>query len=321
MRPVPSSYSGNIPEMGKLRKKKGGPRHSIPSALAGAHCGRCRQGICYGVDLPLFSGPAAMLDNPRPDDSAAFPTTAWGLLRAGQEGAGGARIDHRNQFLARYWKPVFVFLRARRYSPQQAEELTQEFFLRLLEGDELRRVQEERGRFRNYLLTLLVRFVLDQTPDRLRRQTAFEEQALSLDCPMTEEERSYEPPGGQDAETLFMRQWAIDLVAGVRCRLKDLCEKKGRAAWYGLFDAAHPAVPDAEAAAQEDLARRFGTTRDRVRYGLKQTEDWFRVLLRAEVRDQVGSAAEVDDEVGELLRLLSPWPARSHTPDRNIRPS
>jgi hypothetical protein len=220
-----------------------------------------------------------------PSSPGAFPSTAWTLLRTGRP----------NDFLARYCKPVFVFLRARGHPPQQAEELAQEFFLHFLEKHCLDRADEHRGRFRNYLLKILVRFLADQTPDRLPRQSAFERQAVSLD---------HEPAAGKSAETLFMRQWAADLVGGVRQRLGDLCCKKGRTDWYDIFTACHPPTADVAVPAQEELARRLGITRDQVRYAPAQTEEWFRILLRAEVRAQVEADEDVDEEISDLLTLL-----------------
>jgi hypothetical protein len=223
-----------------------------------------------------------------PSSPGAFPSTAWALLRTGRH----------NEFLARYCKPVFVFLRARGYPPPQAEELTQEFFLHFLEKHCLDRADERRGRFRNYLLKILVRFLADQTPDRLHRQRAFERQAISLDRLFTE------PAADESPETLFMRQWAVDLVGGVRHQLEEVCRTKGRADWYDLFTAFHPPTADVAVPAQEELARRLGITRDQVRYALAQTQEWFRILLRAEVRDQVDADEEADEEIRDLLTLL-----------------
>jgi RNA polymerase sigma-70 factor (ECF subfamily) len=233
-----------------------------------------------------------------------FPTTAWTFLAQVQQAGHAEHARAVNEFIARYWKPVFVFLRARGYKLHQAEDLTQEFFLRFLRRNWIRRASRGKGRFRSFLLRNLVRFLSDQGPGRARRQQAFEQQVVAVTTLLGDEERSYEPPAGDTPETVFMKQWAADLVATVRRRLQDLCATKGRATWYAVFDAAHAAMPDAEDATQEALAARFRLTRDQVRYALGQVRQWFVVLLRAEVRDQVGSEAEVDEEIRDLLALL-----------------
>jgi RNA polymerase sigma-70 factor (ECF subfamily) len=237
--------------------------------------------------------------------SGAWPNTSWTLLYAGQDPANPERIEHRNRFLARYWKPVFVFLRAKRHSPQQAEELTQAFFLRVLEKGSFRGADREKGKFRTYLLGALCHFLADQTPDRLARQRAFEQRHLALGSLMTDEDRNYEPPQGEPVESLFMKQWAVDLVLEVRRGVKSQCERRGHPLWYDVFEAFHPTDPGAlRPASEQELGRRLGLSREQVRYAKEQTEQSFRELLRAEVRDQVESEEEVGDEIRELMALL-----------------
>jgi len=233
------------------------------------------------------------MTDPSSRPSGQFPTTAWEQLRDAQE---------RNHFLARYWKPVFVFLRAKGRSPQAAEELTQEFFLRLLEKDRLRQADPTRGKFRTYLLTILVRFLADQTPQRMPRQKAFEQQLTSLEGLIGDEDRAWQPPTNETPEILFMRQWARDLLKDVDRRLKNLCAQKGWAAWYDVCEAR--AGTGGKPPTQQQLAERFGLTRDEVRSALDKVPQWCQVLLRAEVRRHVGSEDEVDDEVRDILELL-----------------
>jgi RNA polymerase sigma-70 factor (ECF subfamily) len=238
--------------------------------------------------------------------SEAWPVTSWTLLRAGQDADSPDCIESRNKFLARYCKPVFVFLRAKRHPPQRAEELTQAFFLHVLEKGCFPGVDRGKGKFRTYLLGALCHFLADQTPERLTRQRAFEGRLVPLGSLLTEEERCYEPPAGEPVETVFMKQWAIDLVRDVRRRVKSHCERRGHPLWYDVFDAYHPAAPDASPPpSEQELGNRLGLTRDQVRYAREQAEQAFRVLLRAEVRDQVSDDADIDDEIRELQALLA----------------
>jgi RNA polymerase sigma-70 factor (ECF subfamily) len=238
--------------------------------------------------------------------SQAWPLTSWTLLHAGQDPANPERLACRNSFLARYWKPVFVFLRAKGHPPQRTEELTQGFFLHVLDKGCFRGADPDKGKFRTYLLGALCHFLADHAPGRLPRQQAFERQLVSLESLMTDEDRGYEPPTGEPVEAVFMRQWAVDLVLEVRRRVRAHCEKSGHPLWYDLFDAFHPADPDAPPPPSEQaLGKRLGLSRDQVRYAREQTEQAFRVLLRREVRDQVGSEEEVGDEIRELMELLA----------------
>lgn len=239
------------------------------------------------------------------DDPSAsgFPTTAWTFIRAAQDPQHADFTPAVNGFITRYWRPVFCFLRARGYPLHAAEDLTQEFFTRFLERDWLRRADPERGRFRTFLLTILVRFLSDLGERRAPRQHSFERRFVSIDSLLNDEDRSYEPPAGETAEAIFMRRWAADLVAEVRVRLRKVCADRDRADWYDVFAAAHGIDGDA-GATQQALADRFGLTRDQVRYALMQVQQWFVVLLRAEVRDHVEADADVGDELRELMALL-----------------
>jgi len=241
-----------------------------------------------------------MTDDP---SASGFPSTAWSFIRAAQDPQHAEFAAAVNGFIARYWRPVFCFLRAGGHGLHAAEDLTQEFFTRFIERDWLRRADPERGRFRTFLLTILVRFLSDLGDRRAPRQQVFERRFVSVESLLRDEDRRYEPPSGETAEAIFMRQWAAALVAEVRRRLRKLCADRDRADWYDVFAAAHGIDGDA-GATQQALADRFAMTRDQVRYALEQVQRWFVVLLRAEVRDHVDCDADVGDEIRELLALL-----------------
>jgi len=235
--------------------------------------------------------------------SIAFPTTTWRFIQHLQD-SPEADLAALNGFITAYWKPVFCFLRARGYSLHQAEDLTQEFFLRLLERDWLHRADPQRGRFRTFLLTVLTRFLADQGPDRAPRQKAFETQVVSISSLISDQERTYEPPGDETPETIFMKQWAVGLLDKVREQLRQFYQTTGQPAWYELFATLHFAGQSEQRLSQQDLAERFGLTRDQGRYALEVVEKRFAHLLRREVGEQVGSDAEVGEEIRELLALL-----------------
>ena len=149
---------------------------------------------------------------PRDVSSAAksdrFPTTAWTVLEAIKDSPVAERIARKNQFIVRYWKPVFRFLRVWGYSLDRAEELSQGFFAMLLEEEDILGAKREKGRFRTFLLTLLKRFLSDQLdPARQRRQMSFEDQHVSIGSLLTDEERLYKPTTSQTADD-------IDLASG-----------------------------------------------------------------------------------------------------------
>jgi RNA polymerase sigma-70 factor (ECF subfamily) len=244
------------------------------------------------------------MSSDEPVGAARFPSTAWGCIRLVQD---HDHPDHQaalDQFVRTYWRPVFYFLRARGRPLHEAEDLTQDFFLKLLQCDWLDRAEPGRGRFRNFLLAILVRFLADQGPGRAPRQQVFERQIVSIQALAGPDDRAFEPPAGATPEGLFMQKWAAAVMATVQEQLRRLYAGTDRQVWYELFAAARREGEAGKAPGQEALARRFGLTRDQVRYALNQVAKRFRRLLLAEVRDQVATEEEIQEEVQDLLRLL-----------------
>src|SRR5262245_54823363 len=112
--------------------------------------------------------------------SGQFPTTAWRFIEVAQDASHPDHAHAMNGFIEAYWRPVFVFLRARGLPLHRAEDVTQEFFLQFLQRDWLQKADRERGRFRNFLLRLLVWFVADQGPKRSPAQRRFEQNIVSV---------------------------------------------------------------------------------------------------------------------------------------------
>lgn len=239
------------------------------------------------------------------DSSGEFPTTAWTTIQAAKDRAGPDYLAAMNRCLVGYWKPVFCFLRARGYPLHRAEDLTQEFFLRFLQRGWIVRADPRRGRFRTFLLTILIRFLSDQGPGRAPRQKLFDERLVSVSTLLGDRERGFEPPDNETPEQVFMKQWAKAVLANVRKCLEAWCRDRRRPDWYEMFSLVHFPPPGTDRVTQQELAARFHVTRDQVRYGLEEVHRQFVEILRAEVADQVDSAAEVDAEIAELERLLA----------------
>ncbi len=117
--------------------------------------------------------------------------------------------------------PVFYFLRARGYPLHRAEDLAQEFFLQFYQRGWIGRAEQQRGRFRTFLLTILTRFLSDQGPERCPRQRAFDEQLVTISVLLGDSDRSFEPPDNRTPEEIFMQQWARAVLARVQQGLEN----------------------------------------------------------------------------------------------------
>lgn len=230
-----------------------------------------------------------------------FPTTAWSLIEQVQGSAGDAEATDR--LLRRYWKPVYGFLRARGYPVSQAEDLTQEFFLRLLERDWLRRADAGRGRFRTFMLTLLVRFLSDQGQHRVRRQQLFERRIVSVSTLRAEQPSGWEPEVHATPEAVFEKNWVQSLLEHACEQVRSQCGVEGRGLWYHWFEE-HVLGDGSRRTSKSVLARRDGVSRDQVRYGVQQVKHRLDQTIRHELLRDGCSEEALEDEVRSLIETL-----------------
>jgi RNA polymerase sigma-70 factor (ECF subfamily) len=205
--------------------------------------------------------------------------------------------------IATYWRPVFSYLRAKGHTATDAEDLTQEFFVRFLAKGWLDRADPGKGCFRAFLKTLAGRFALVRT-DRARQQDRFERQFVAVSTLVKDEDRRYEPAAGETPEEAFDRQWKQETLATVRRNLRAYYEgaddpKLRRR--FEIFAAYYLAERVSEQPTRDVLAARYGMTLDAVRHALDEVNKRYERLLRQEIRDQVGSEDEVEAELRSLV--------------------
>ena len=159
--------------------------------------------------------------------SSRFPATRWTLVIA----AGDPnRKDTRSALVSlceSYWYPLYSYLRRRGYPADDAQDLTQEFFVRVLEGRYLDRADPEKGRFRSFILTSLKFFVADEG-DRQRAQKRGGGAVLPLDFDSGEDRYQREPAHDETPERIFERRWALAVLDRVMDKLRTEFLHHGR---------------------------------------------------------------------------------------------
>src|SRR5277367_3702122 len=159
--------------------------------------------------------------------SAQFPNTRWTLVVA----AGDPRRKEARSALAdlceNYWYPLYAYLRRRGYAADEAQDLTQEFFVRVLEGRYLDRADPEKGRFRSFILTSLKFFVADEG-DRDRAGKRGGGMVVPLEFSSGEERYQREPGHDETPERIFERRWALSLLDRVIEKLREEFVHHGR---------------------------------------------------------------------------------------------
>lgn len=231
-----------------------------------------------------------------------FGTTQWSLvLAAGQRGSEAAE-----QALARlctlYWYPVFAFVRRRGYSTDDAQDLTQGFFARLIEKGDLGHADRSRGRFRSFLLTACQHFLANER-DRARAQKRGGRQVpLSIDIATVEGRYERAVGHGETPERLYDRQWCLTLLDGVLETVRAHYATGGKAAVFERLKEFLTAEPDAGRHAE--AARSLGMSAGAVKVAVHRLRRRYRDELRRRVADTVRSDEEVEDEIRYLLKTL-----------------
>jgi len=190
-----------------------------------------------------------------------FPTTRWTLVIAA---ADPQRTEARSALVSLcegYWYPLYAYVRRRGYPADQAQDLTQEFFIRVLEGRYLDRADPEKGRFRAFILTSLKFFLADEG-DRSRAQKRGGGKVLSFEISSGEERYQREPAHDETPERIFERRWALSVLDSVMDRLRTEFVQHGR---LDHFDRLKAFLLDQAEAPYAALAREMGTSEGRSR--------------------------------------------------------
>jgi RNA polymerase sigma factor (sigma-70 family) len=230
-----------------------------------------------------------------------FPTTHWTLVTRVNHG-GEVRQAALDELCRLYWYPIYAFLRRRGYPQHDAEDLTQGFFLKLIEDESLAAADAGKGRLRTYLLHHLKRHLTDHK----RFAGALKRGGSSPTIPFAdlhaEDRYGREPLDERDPERLFSRTWANELVAGVRERLRSDFEESKRPEG---FDVLLPfLLLDEEPPSYREVAGRLRASEVSVRLMVSRLRAKFRDLLREEISRTLASPAEADAEIRWLRSIL-----------------
>jgi RNA polymerase sigma-70 factor (ECF subfamily) len=230
-----------------------------------------------------------------------FPTTRWTLVVAASD---PKRKEFRSALASlceNYWYPLYAYLRRRGYPADQAQDLTQEFFIRVLEGRYLDRADPEKGRFRAFLLTSLKFFVADEE-DRNRAQKRGGGALLPLEFSSGEERYQREPAHDETPERIFERRWALSVLDRVVEKLRDEFVRHGRAEHFERLKVFLLGRSDAPYAA---LAHELNTSEGALKVAIHRLRKRYRELFRQEIADTVADPAEVESELRFLAAVLT----------------
>jgi RNA polymerase sigma factor (sigma-70 family) len=230
-----------------------------------------------------------------------FPTTRWTLVVAASDPKRKEVRSALASLCENYWYPLYAYLRRRGYPADQAQDLTQEFFIRVLEGRYLDRADPEKGRFRAFLLTSLKFFAADEE-DRNRAQKRGGGALLPLEFSSGEERYQREPSHDETPERIFERRWALSVLDRVVQKLRDEFVRHGRPEHFERLKVFLLGHSDAPYAA---LAHELNTSEGALKVAIHRLRKRYRELFRQEIADTVADPAEVESELRFLAAVLT----------------
>lgn len=230
-----------------------------------------------------------------------FRTTHWSVVL--EVGTGEASSQRALESLCRsYWYPLYVFVRRRGYAEHEAQDLTQEFFARLLASESIKTAHPERGRFRTFLLGALKNFLANDWRDANRLKRGGGKEIISWDEIDPESRYSLEPMDGESADSLFDRRWALAIVSGALERLEQEFRQEGIGERFTVLKVYLQGDGNAEAYAT--AAERLGVSEAATKSAIFRLRRRYGEIIREEVAQTVANPEEVEVEIQHLIALL-----------------
>jgi RNA polymerase sigma-70 factor (ECF subfamily) len=239
----------------------------------------------------------------QPPRADPFLTTQWSLVLLARERAS-PQADAALATLCRtYWYPLYAYIRRQVHTAEPAEDLTQEFFARLLEKDFLRNVDRDRGRFRAFLLACCKHFLANERDRAGARKRGGDCSILSLDFQSAADRYRLEPANTMTPEKLFERRWALTLLDQA---LEQLGREFRQAGKSELFEHLKGAlVGGAEQLSHAQIGAALGMTEAAVKKAAQRLRERYRAILRELIAATVEGPGEIDDEIQTLFAVLS----------------
>ena len=232
-----------------------------------------------------------------------FVTTHWSVvLSAARNDITKARAA-LEKLCQTYWYPLYAFVRRRGHPPQDAQDLTQAFFARLLERNWVGDAQRQRGRFRTFLLTAMSRFLADEW-DKARAQKRGGGVAhVPVQLDTAETRYGHEPADNCTPEQCYERRWALALLDTVLQNLRGEYDRDGNGELFTALNGSLAGSRESQPYAQ--LAASLGINEGAVKMAVLRLRKRYRQLLRAEIAQTLTAAEDLEEELRHLVAVLA----------------
>ncbi len=247
----------------------------------------------------MSSEPASSRPAPGPE---YFATTHWSVVIAAQR-ADSTRSQAALAHLCQtYWYPLYAFVRRQGHGPHDAQDLTQEFFARLLEKNYLGTADRKRGKFRWFLLTAFKCFLANEHDRATAQKRGGGRQPLALDGLEAEQRYALEPADTKAPDQLFDLRWALDVLARVREGLSAEYTAAGKQVRFERLSQYLPGGDAVEDYATSGAA--LGLSEGAIKQEMLRMKRRYGELLRSEIARTVASPEEIDEEIRYLIDVV-----------------
>jgi RNA polymerase sigma-70 factor (ECF subfamily) len=232
-----------------------------------------------------------------------FATTHWSLVLAACGQPSPQARDALADLCRAYWYPLYAFIRRTGHDAGAAEDLTQEFFARLLEKGWLGQADREKGRFRSFLLTACKHFLANERHRAQAQKRGGGITHVPIDFHGANERYAHEPVEAVTPERLFERRWALALLDHVLSELRAEYTASGK---ERLFDVLKTRLGGAsDALPYETVAAELGLSEGAVKVAAHRLRQRYRDRLREAIARTLDDPTAVDDEIRHLFAVLS----------------
>jgi RNA polymerase sigma factor (sigma-70 family) len=234
--------------------------------------------------------------------AAQFGPTHWTVVLTARGDTTSAHVA-LEKLCQIYWPPVYAFIRRQGNSPHDAQDLTQDFFARLLEKNYLAAVDRSKGKFRSFLLASVKHFLANERDKVNAQKRGGGNTVLSIDASTAESSCVFDLRDNTTADKIFERRWAMTLLETTLARLRDEYIEAKKTNLFenlkGTLTGERNAIPYAE------IAIRLGTTEGNVKVAVHRLRQRYREVLRNEIAQTVADPSEVDEELRNLFAALA----------------
>lgn len=232
-----------------------------------------------------------------------FSTTHWTTVLAAKDAASPRASEALEKLCRAYWWPLYAFVRRRGFDSPDAQDLTQEFFTRLLEKNWLNSVDRAKGKFRSFLLAALEHFLANEWRRSQAQKRGGGLTFMSLDEEGAEQQYHQVATSSLSPEQLFEQQWATALLDRVLAELREEFTATGKGALFQELKIF--LTGEKRAVSYAELATKFDTTEAALKMAVSRMRQRYGTLLRAQIAHTVASPEQIDQELRQLMAALS----------------